>query len=131
MHELLSTTGMQVLIALLPIFVGFLTVLMWMLVRYIQSKTKNQLVKDALGRLGEVVEVAVKDVQQSFVSKLDTKDPESLKKAKDAALENIKSHYGEKGINELKKIFGWEDVNKALSSHIEAGVHNIKASGST
>jgi hypothetical protein len=126
MKEQLTSLGIQALSALLPLVVTLLGVLLTALTVYIQSKVKSQRVNDALDRFDNVVMSAVKEVQQTFVDKLDDKQPKSLEDAKQAAISAVKSHYGSKGIDELKKVLGWEDADKVLAMKIEEKVHDMK-----
>jgi hypothetical protein len=107
---------------------GMLCALVAYAISFIKSRTKNDKVAGALDRLNEVVSVAVKDAQQRIVGAIKPGDSLSavLAEAKTTAIATIKSHYGEEGIAELKKILGWEDVDASLSNHVEAQVHDLK-----
>lgn len=107
--------------SLLCVLVGFAT-------NYIASKTKNTKVQQALARLDQVMEDAVKSAQQTVVSSIKPGDDmaKTLAEAKAAALASVESHYGPKGIDELKTVLGWDDLEKNLSTKLEAKVHDLK-----
>lgn len=95
---------------------------------YLKSKTKNTKVLGALDRFDQVAEDAVKDAQQRVIGSIKPGDDlkQVLADAKVSAVDSVKAHYGEKGLEELKKILGWDDIQKNLSTKIEAKVHDLK-----
>lgn len=122
----------QILQQLIPPLVvalsGLLCVLIGFATNYIASKTNNAKVQAALGRLDQVMSDAVKSAQQTIIGSIKPGDnlATTLSEAKAVALSDVKSHYGEKGIAELKKVLGWDDVEKNLSTKLEAAVHDLK-----
>ena len=97
----------------------------------IDLKIKNESIKGMVGRLSEVAETSVKAVFQAFVDPLkkDGKFTDQDKAiAKQMALEEIKSHLGEKGLKEIMYVLGWkeEDADKNLSTTIESKVADLK-----
>lgn len=132
MKMFLETLGAQLLPTLTTAIGAMICALLAYATAYLKSKTKNADVQAALDRFDQVSESAVKDAQQSVIEAAEKKDgktpDEVFTAAKAAALASIKSHYGEKGLSELKKIFGWDDIDKNLSSMVEAKVHDLKLS---
>lgn len=122
----------QILQQLIPPLVvalsGLLCVLIGFATNYIASKTKNAKIQAALNRLDTVVDDAVKSAQQTIIGSIKPGDDlaKSLAEAKAAALASVESHYGPKGIDELKTVLGWDDLEKNLSTKLEAKVHDLK-----
>jgi len=128
MKTFLETLAAQLLPTLTVALSAALCALVAYATSYLKSKTKNINIAAAFDRFNQVAESAVKDAQQSVIDAAakDT-DPEVvLANAKAAALASIKAHYGEKGMVELKQIFGWDVVDANLSSIVEAKVHDLK-----
>lgn len=128
MRQALEQGVVQLLPTLVAVLGSLLCALIGFAITYLKSKTKNAQVLGALDRLDQVTEDAVKDAQQRVVSSVKPGDNlnQVLTEAKASALDSVKSHYGEKGIQELKKVLGWDDVQKNLSTKIEAKVHDLK-----
>ncbi len=126
--------GLKVFEALSPLLLAALTWVAARLAQYVSAKVKNEWVRGALVRLDDAVLVAVREVQQVTVEaiKAGSADgkltPEERTRAKQAAIDSVKSHLGMKGIAELAKILGLEDgaIEKLLSSRVEAAVHDLK-----
>jgi len=131
MKEQLASLGIEALKALSPVFLALLGWVALRVQQLIAAKVKNEKVAGILGRLNEVAFDAVKEVQQTFVSKLEKPTTEDFVKAKDQALAAIKSHMGAKGLVEAKKVLGIEnegDLEKMLLGLLESRVHDLKMS---
>jgi hypothetical protein len=128
MRQALEQGVVQLLPTLVAVLGGLLCALIGYAITYLKSKTTNTKVLGALDRLDQVSEDAVKDAQQRVIGSLKPGDNmnQVLAEAKTSAIDSVKSHYGEKGIEELKKVLGWEDADKNLSTKIEAKVHDLK-----
>lgn len=122
---------MNVLVYLGPVL---LLLLGWALLKgkeYIAQKVSNEAMRGMLTRLSDTTETAVKAVFQSFVEPLKkggnfTEEDKAM--AKQMALAEIKSHFGEKGIKELMHILGWDEknVDQNLGTKVEAQVADLK-----
>lgn len=101
--------------------------------RLLIAHTKNVRVQGILGRLDVASEAAVRQVAQTEADALkaaaaDGKlTPEQAKAASLKALEIVKASLGDKGLADLKKILGVEDVAALIATHNEATVHRIAA----
>lgn len=128
MREALSQAVAQLIPPLIVALSGLLCALIAYATSYFRSKLKNTKIQDALDRLDQVAEDAVKDSQQRIIGSIKQGDnlPKMLLEAKSAALDSVMAHYGTKGIDELKKILGWDDIAKNLSTKVEAKVHDLK-----
>jgi len=133
MRQALEQAGASLIPLLVPIVGGLLSALIAYAITYIKNKTKNSTVLSALDRLDQVAEDAVKDAQQRIVSSIKPNDnlATTLAEAKTSAVDAVKSHYGAKGLEELKKVLGWDDLEKNLSTKIEAKVHDLKMARDT
>lgn len=128
-QQVLEKSLIHVIPGLITLLSGLLSALIIYATTSIASRTKNEKVKEALDRLSGVVQDAVKDAQQRIIGAIPadaTNLEEVLVKAKLTAMDSVKSHYGEKGIKELKTVLGWDDFEKNLSTKIEAAVHDMK-----
>jgi len=126
--------GFTMLEVLAPIVVAGLTWLSAKLAQLIQAKVKNEYLRGMLVRLDEAVFTAVKDLQQTVVDAIkaataDGKITETEKqRIKQAAIDNVKSHLGTKGLAELGQILGLTitSVEGLIASKVEAAVHDIR-----
>ncbi len=126
--------GFTMLEVLAPIVVAGLTWLSAKLAQLIQAKVKNEYLRGMLVRLDEAVFTAVKDLQQTVVDAIkaataDGKISEIEKqRIKQAAIDNVKSHLGTKGLAELGQILGLTitSVEGLIASKVEAAVHDIR-----
>lgn len=99
-----------------------------------RARIDNEYLKGVLLRLDDAVLVAVKELQQTVVSELKAAsadgslDELEQVRVKEAALANVKSYLGPKGLAVLAKILGLSDgsLEKLLSARIEAAVHDIR-----
>ena len=113
---------------------ALLLLLGWLMLKgkeLIAQKVSNEAVRGMLTRLSDTTETAVKAVHQAFVDPLKkggTFSDEDKAIAKQMALAEIKSHFGEKGIKELMHILGWDEknVDQNLSTKVEAKVADLK-----
>jgi len=129
-----SQIGLTALQIVSPLLLAALTWAAAKLAGYITSKVNNEYLRGVLVRLDEAVITAVKDLQQTVVDEIkaanaDGKITDAEKqKIKNAALENVKSYLGAKGIRVLSKVFGLSGgaLDGFLSSKIESAVHDIR-----
>lgn len=135
LKSILDQLGVQVMPLIVTSLGALLCALIGMLTVYVKSKTGNTKVQGAMDRLDQVMEDAVKATQQQVVSAIKPTDnmAQALADAKAAAIASAKAHYGEKGIEELKKILGWDDalLEKNMSTKVEAKVHDLKTETKT
>lgn len=129
MRQVLEQAATQLIPPLMVALGGLLCALVAYATSYFRNKTKNAKIQEALDRFDLVAEDAVKDAEQRIIRAIKPGDDLGtvLLSAKAAAVESITSHYGDKGISELKKVLGWDDIQKNISTKIEAKVHDLKA----
>jgi len=100
----------------------------------IRSKITNEYLRGTLVRLDDAVLTAVKEMQQTVVAEIkaanaDGKIDDAEKtRIKAAALSNVKSYLGAKGLRVLAEVLGLSDgtVDHYLGSRIEAAVHDLR-----
>lgn len=131
MKEQLASLGVEALKALSPVILGLIGIIGMRLNQWIAAKVKNEKMQGMLSRLNDVAIDAVKEVEQTFVSALENPTKEDFVKARDQALATIKTHMGQRGLSEMKKVLGIEnegDLEKILLNLLESRVHDLKMS---
>ncbi len=117
-----------------PVLVAALTWAAAKLASFIRSKVDNEYLRGVLVRLDDAVVTAVKDLQQTVVAEIkaasaDGKISEAEKRRiKDAAVANVKSYLGAKGIRVLAEVLGLSGgaLDSFLGSKVEAAVHDLR-----
>jgi hypothetical protein len=130
MKALLASIIPQALDLLTPVFLAVIGWLSFQAAGWIRAHTKNAQVQGILLRLDDAVATAVGSLEQTVVvaAKSAAADGQLTKAdgaaVKAAALAEIKSHLGPKGIAELQAILGIkpDGLDSFLSSRIEASV---------
>ena len=118
-----------------PLFVAGLSWLIVKATQWLQARTKNELIIGIIGRVGIFVETTVRSLEQTVVGELKRVSDdgvitaEEATQVKAAALANVKSLLGEKGLKELMRILGLNEggVDKFLGDQVEAMVQRIQA----
>lgn len=117
---------------IVPVVGLFLTWASTKLPALIDAHVKNKTVSGVLDRLSQLAFAVVTEVEQTVVSKLGNKaDAAALLAARDQALATLKSHLGEKGLQEIEDVLGLKDqdaVIKILITFIENAVHSLAPS---
>lgn len=96
--------------ALSPLLLAALSWLSLRIAALISAKVKNERVQGILVRLDDAVFLAVREVEQVFVSMLKTASEDGVltaeerRQAKDAALQAARSYLGTRGLAELGKV---------------------------
>lgn len=132
MKEQLASLGVSVLQALSPALLALLGWIGVKIAALIQAKVKNVTMQGILTRLDDTVLASVKEVEQTFVSNLKDGKPDDFAKAKQMALDSIKSHMGTKGMGELKTVLGLDDpaaLEKFIVTMLESKVHDVSQAG--
>lgn len=98
---------------------------------FLSQKAGNEYWKGVISRLDDAAINAVKSVHQAFVSGLKNKDKfsdEDKKQAKAMALDALKSYMGQKGLDELMKLFNSDskELDQKLNDKIESAVNDMK-----
>lgn len=96
----------------------------------IDTKVKNEKLKGILDRLNDTAFTVVQSIEQTVVSKLDPTKPlaDDGKAVLAAALAELKTHLGQKGLDEMKTVLGYPSdmsIDKILTSYLEAHVHAV------
>lgn len=99
-----------------------------------RSKVANEYLRGALVRLDDAVFTAVKELQQTVVAEVkaasaDGKiDDAERRLIKDAAVANVKSYVGPKGLGVLAQVLGLSGgtLEQFLGSRVEAAVHDLR-----
>ena len=89
---------------LLPVILALVTVGGYYLVDYIRTHVKNVKLQGFLLRLEHVLETAVSSVLTTAKTSVDEGD--SVKTAEEKVLDEVKSHIGLKGLEELETVVG-------------------------
>lgn len=139
MSETVKDLLEQVIIALAPLLMAALTAFVGMGVRWLQSKTKNERVREMERRLAESVMTIVKSVSGSVVQqikaaradgKVTLEERDAIKRA---ALAELRVYWGSKGIDEIKKVLGYADdseLDVSVAHDVEEAVYNMKVEAS-
>lgn len=124
-----------------PVLLAGLTWLAARVAALIQARVKNEHLRGVLVRLEDAVFTAVKDVQQSVVDEIKAASADGKisaserQRIKGAAVGNVKSYLGPKGVAELGRVLGLGAgaLDGLIASKVEAAVHDIRAAanGST
>jgi hypothetical protein len=129
MSPTLASISIEAIKALSPAIVALIGWLGLLLEKWLRTKIKNEQVQGIMVRLNGVMVDAVKEVEQTYVTNLDSITPDALTAAKDKALATVKAHLGDKGLAELKYVLGLEQdsaVERLLISVLEARVYDLK-----
>ncbi|MEI6806741.1 MAG: hypothetical protein WCK49_09600 [Myxococcaceae bacterium] len=124
------------LIALGPLFLWLLKIgtqkLTDKLGDYVQQKTSNEQLGAFIKRIDDTALRIVKSVYMTYIDAIKKQSgqltPEEQQKAKQLAVDKLKSYLGASGIQELANIFGYTqaEADKYLDDHIEAAVYDAK-----
>jgi hypothetical protein len=129
MKEELAALGLAVGKALLPFIATLIGILIVHVIAWIQAHTKSTKIQDIEFRLGRLAQTVVEEIEQVVMSTLPDKPTlQDYLHAKQAALASLRLHLGPKGIDEIKKVMGWDDTSleMVLESYIESRVHFMK-----
>jgi hypothetical protein len=126
--------------ALSPLLLAALSWLSLRIAALISAKVKNERLQGILSRLDDArlddaVFVAVREVEQVFVSMLKTASEdgsltvEERRQAKDAALQAARQYLGPRGLAELGKVLGMreDDVDRVIGTRVESAVYGLRA----
>lgn len=130
--------GWELYEVLSPVLLALLGWLGKLLANYLKTKTKNELLRGMAERTDDFVYTAVQSVDQTLKKEIrKAKSPrskggvkitkEEAKMLKQAAMEQIKSYWGVKGMSELGKVLGLD--NTSLGSYLESKVEATIAEG--
>jgi hypothetical protein len=130
MQDQIETIGMLIVKGVVLPLVGLFVA--WASARLpalIAAHVKNTSVAGVLERLSSLAFSVVTEVEQTVIANLgDKADKAALLAARDQALATLKSHLGEKGLQEIEDVLGLKDqdaVIKLLITFIESAVHNM------
>jgi len=121
--------------ALSPLLLAALSWLSLRIAALISAKVRNERLHGILTRLDDAVFMAVREVEQVFVSMLKNANDDGAlsaderRDAKDAAVRAARSYLGARGVAELCKVLGLVDdeVERLLSARVEGAVYNLRA----
>lgn len=121
--------------ALSPLLLAALGWLSLQVAAFINTHVRNERLRGVLARVDDAVLVAVREIEQLYVSRLKNASAdgeltaEERKDAKDAAVAAARSYLGARGLVELGKVLGipLDDVERVVSARVEAAVYNLRA----
>jgi hypothetical protein len=130
MKALIAQVAPSLIDALTAILGPVITLVFARLATFIAAHAKNTAVQGVLVRLNDAVETAVLALEQTMVMTAKAaagggKMPKEIAaQVKQAALDEVKSHLGDKGLAELQVILGVHklDLDAFLATRIEATV---------
>jgi hypothetical protein len=129
MKSQLGTIALDAIIAIAPVVMALLGLLATQLSRYVNAKVTNTKLAGILTRLDSLALTVVQEVEQTIVSKLDPTKPlaDNGQTALAAAITSLKTHLGQKGLDEVKGVLGIgdSDLDKVLVSYVESKVHVV------
>ena len=119
-----------------PLLMAALTWAAAKLADFIKRKVDNEYLRGVLVRLDEAVVTTVKDFERTVVAEIkrarsNGKITEAEKRQiKEAAVANVKSYLGPKGIRVLGDVLGLSDgsLDSFLGAKVEAAVHDLRLS---
>ena len=133
---MMTTILNTVLIALGPLFLWLLKIVAQKLTDklgdYVQQKTSSEQLGNFIKRVDDVSYKIVKSVYMTYVDAIKQNGgnltDEEKSKAKQLALDKLKSYLGPAGLGELSNIFSFSqtELDKYLDDHIEAAVYDVK-----
>lgn len=121
--------------ALSPLLLAALGWLSLQVAAFINTHVRNERLRGVLARVDDAVFVAVREIEQVYVSRLKNASadgeltPDERKDAKDAAVAAARSYLGARGLVDLGKVLGipLDDVDRVVSARVEAAVYNLRA----
>ena len=133
---MMTTILNTVLIALGPLFLWLLKIVAQKLTDklgdYVQQKTSSEQLGNFIKRVDDVSYKIVKSVYMTYVDAIKQNGgnltDEEKSKAKQLALDKLKSYLAPAGLGELSNIFSFSqtELDKYLDDHIEAAVYDVK-----
>lgn len=136
MQDQIETFGMLLIKGVIAPALAAL--LAWMSVQvslWIKNRVHNERIASVLDRLSQLAFTVVQEIQQTVVSNLSDKaNKTALAAARDQAIATLKSHLGDKGLQELMTALGLKDdaaVTRLLVSYVESSVKSMKDSGTS
>lgn len=117
------------------LFAAALTLALAVGTKWINAHAKNAVEAGILQRLEDSVGVVVREAEQTLVVALKAKGTTGSLTSTDAqdvlnaALANLKTHLGAKGIAEIEKVIQPGNLNTMLIGFIEAEVNDLRRSG--
>lgn len=130
----LADVALMALQVVAPVLMAALAWAAAKLAALVRAKVANEYLRGLLVRLDDAVLTAVKDLQQTVVAEVkaasaDGKiDDVERERIKSAALANVKSYLGPKGLAVLAELLGLSEdtLERYLGSRIEAAVHDLR-----
>lgn len=125
-------------IMLVPIFGTALTVLVGLLSMWAKARLTNEKIAGAADRMSWSVVTLVKGMAQTLVEDLKSKSSDGkltddeVASIKEKLWSRFKAYWGESGLEELKKSFGYEsdvDLRGAVQHEAEAVIYDLKRDG--
>ena len=117
-----------------PVLLAGLTWLVARAVALIRARVQNEFLRGVLLRLGDATLTATKELQQTVVDEIKAASADGKivaderRRIKAAAVANVKSHLGPKGIAEFARILGLADgaLDALIGAKVEAAVHDLR-----
>lgn len=121
-----------------PVLVAGLTWLAARLAALIRVRVANEYLRGVLLRLGDATLTATKELQQTVVDEIKAASADGKisaderRRIKAAAIANVKSHLGPKGVAEFGRILGLADsaLDALIAAKVEAAVHDLRIAAS-
>jgi hypothetical protein len=122
----------QVLPVLATLVSTVVTAIVGLALSWVRDRAKSQRVKDALGRIDDAAEAAVRDVSNTLVDGL-RKDgaltPDARAKLKEAAVEKIRASLGRLNVDGMRGVLGFQsdkELVEFLETKVEQAVFDMK-----
>lgn len=104
------------------------------LLQWLDTKIKDQRLKNTINKIDGIIQDVVKDVEQSYVQRekasvsSKTLSPDSAHYAKSLAMEKVVDQLGQAGLKEITKSLGLnkDKVDNLLSSKIESKIFDLR-----
>jgi len=126
--------ALRALQVLSPVLLAGLTWLAARAAALISARVEGELLRGVLIRLADATLTATKELQQTVVDEIKAASADGKisaaerQRIKAAAVANVKSHLGRKGVAELARILGLADgaLDSLIGAKVEAAVHDLR-----
>lgn len=130
----ITEIALRALQVLSPVLLAGLTWLVARAAALIRIRIESEYLRGALVRLEDAIVTATKDLQQTIVAEIKAASAdgkisaEERRRIKAAAVANVKSYLGPRGVAEISRILGLPGtaLDGLIAAKVEAAVHDLR-----